>query len=134
MATQMAIYFRATDAELRSAFPSFKVPLAASILRSQKNPFTHQLVEVPSWDPNPDEPFDDASGKGTTALACLGVATMAFQDFLRLMSLVLGAPYHEETMLRQGPALVGPYEPQSLFQLPRPFASSLAAVDDASVE
>lgn len=126
--------FRATEAELRAAFPTFKVPLSVPVLRRQRNPLTGELVETPSWDPNPDERVGASNGEGTARLAHFDASTMDLRDFLHLVSLILSTPYDEETLFGGRPALVGPSdETPGPFEIPRAFVSTLASVDDASV-
>lgn len=50
-----AAFFAATEDDVVQAFPGWRTALPAPVIRQVKNPFTGQLVEVPSHDPHPDE-------------------------------------------------------------------------------
>jgi hypothetical protein len=51
-----AAFFRASEAALVAAFPTWRRPLAAPVLRPIRNPFTREMEMRPSFDPDPGGP------------------------------------------------------------------------------
>jgi hypothetical protein len=126
----LADFFRATEAELRAAYPGWKLPLADPNRRQGTNPFTKQPVEILSWDPNPDEvveergpsrppgPSIDCKGLGPTSVASLIAIVHDASNEVR------------ERFYR--PALIGPEDEHTIHELPSALVTNLAALDESA--
>lgn len=130
--------FRCTEAELRRAFPTWRVPDAVARVYEGINPFTRQPSSLRTWDPDPSAAADDPPAAPPGERHPLGCGLDWLGAFAALDAVVRGSPLppdDELEIVRQalyGPEHEGPRDVVvTIHVLPASVADALAVADDA---
>jgi len=122
-------FFAATESELRAYYPRWKIPLDQPIRISSKNPFTGELAEAVSWDPDPERPVENVGPLGPPSPS-IDLKGLGHTSVVSLIGIVHDSSAQaEESFMR--PVLIGPEEGPWLNELPPAVVAKLAKLDDA---
>jgi hypothetical protein len=119
--------FRATEAELRAYYPTWRVPLEQPIRTTRFNPFVGKEMEVLSWDPAPREAIADDGQTGPPSPS-IDMKGLDLDTIATLVGLGETAPAEVEALFLRG-ALLGPEEGPWVHEVPPSFVAKLVALD-----